>query len=264
LNNISLPIITLFILSGCQQNFSNPSVSTRPPGNFQQTPSHVVISEPTLTPTESQVPKKSPSPTATVQITPTNISAFTPSPTIEILPPEGSVLVQSSCRYGPGAAYLFEWGLYPGDYVRIINRNEDSSWVFVKPNTFKYECWVKTELLDVRGDLSSLEAYYSPLPQGYLYSSVPYVAASRNGNEVWIQWEPVWMTEDDDRGYLIEAWVCRNGKLVFLPTNYFPYSSTSAFIHDEPGCTEKSHARIYTVEKHGYMPWIPIPWPGFP
>ena len=136
------------------------------------------------------------------------------------------MLEQASCRYSPGSAFLFEWGLYPGDYVRIININVDGSWVFVKPRSYNNECWLKRGLLQTSGDVDSLEEYYSPLPQGYLYKPPNYVRATRNGNEVLVEWEPVRMTEDDDRGYLIEVWVCQNGNYIFLTINIFPYNKT--------------------------------------
>ena len=73
------------------------------------------------------------------------------------------------------------------------------------------------------------------------------------------------MTEDDDRGYLIEAWVCQNGNYLFLPIGIFPYTKTFARIVDEPGCQQESQAKIFTVEKHGYiMPPVIINWPNNP
>jgi hypothetical protein len=211
-----------------------------------------ISSTKTHSPTQTQLSTQTPTYTPTFFSSPTitETQGPLPSPTTIVARPEGTVLLQASCRYGPGAAYLFEWGLYPGDFVRIINRNEDGSWVYIKPITYNNECWVKTKFLETKGNIDSLEEYYSPLPQGYLYRPVHYVVATRKG--------------DDDRGYLIEAWVCLDGKFLFMPTNYFPYTKTFAIIRDEPGCAQESHARIFTVEKHGYMPWISIPWPPFP
>jgi hypothetical protein len=258
--------LLLFILSSCQAE--NGIVDEETNAVIVTKTVETVIpgytSELTRTLTPTWMPK------STMTITP-DLSAtelmeqilFTETPIVAR--PGGTVLEQASCRYGPGSAYLFEWGLYPGDYVRILNNNVDGTWVFVKPRTYNNECWVKKDLLETRGDVASLEVYYSPLPQGYLYKPTHYVLATRNGNEVLVQWEPVWMTEDDDRGYLIEAWVCQNGNYIFLPVGIFPYTMTFARIIDEPGCQKESQAKIYTVEKHGYiMPPVDIIWPQNP
>jgi hypothetical protein len=58
--------------------------------------------------------------------------------------------------------------------------------------------------------------------------------------------------------YVIEAWVCIQGTLTFTVIGS---NITLANISDEPGCTEPSHARVYGAEKHGYTPWVEIPWP---
>jgi len=73
-----------------------------------------------------------------------------------------------------------------------------------------------------------------------------------------ITWSKVWMTEDDDRGYLIEATVCQNGGLVStaVQTNDTSYTFT-----DETSCGGGSGGRLYTVEKHGYTDPVEIPWP---
>lgn len=259
-------ILFLIVTSSCQ--------SREDPGYIEPTTFNITDSAKMISPTIKFLPTQTITPTFTLTHTSTIISDPTETEFPElslqtetpvVARPEGTVLEQASCRYGPGSAYLFEWGLYPGDYVRILNNNVDGSWVYVKPRTYNNECWVRKDLLETRGDVSSLEEYYSPLPQGYLYKPTRYVVATRNENEVLIQWEPVWMTEDDDRGYLIESWVCQNGSYVFLPVGVFPYTKTSVTILDEPGCQFESQAKIYTVEKHGYiMPPVAINWPNFP
>jgi len=66
------------------------------------------------------------------------------------------------------------------------------------------------------------------------------------------------MTEDDFRGYMIEATVCQNGNLIWMAvaTNETYYEFT-----DESGCSAPSSGLLYAVEKHGYTDPIPIPWP---
>jgi hypothetical protein len=73
-----------------------------------------------------------------------------------------------------------------------------------------------------------------------------------------VSWQRVNMTEDDDRGYMIEANVCQNGYLVWMAVATM---ETSYTFTDETNCGEKSNGLLYTVEKHGYTAPVPIPWP---
>jgi hypothetical protein len=197
--------------------------------------------------------------TPTISLTPTKTLTPTQTPTYK--PIAAVVLVQANCRYGPGAAYLYEWGLYPGVRVDIIGRNDLGTWVYVHPWTYFDRCWVKADLLEIRGDLFAAPPYYSRLPFGELYQPPKNVRATRNGDEVMIAWDPVWMTEDDYRGYLIEAWLCRDGQLIFTPVRS---DETMIVLIDEPGCMQPSSGRLYTAEKHGYTQWVLIPWPQHP
>jgi hypothetical protein len=61
-----------------------------------------------------------------------------------------------------------------------------------------------------------------------------------------------------DRPYLLEAWVCRAGQVIFTPVGSYENILT---ILDEPGCSEPSHGRVYLVEKHGYTSAVEVPWP---
>ena len=218
----------------------------------------------TFTPTRTLTPSLTPTPSRTPTITLTPTASFTPSRTPTITPtPEirGRVQVQSNCRYGPGSAYLYEWGLYPGNRVTVLNRNEEGTWVYVDPWNYVGYCWVKADLLEIDGNHMMLEPYYGILPASDLYGPVSNVRASRVEKEVWIAWDPIWMTEDDYRGYLIETWVCQSGKLVFRP---FHADYPLVIVEDEPGCTEDSFGRVYAAEKHGYTRWVAIPWPHHP
>jgi hypothetical protein len=66
------------------------------------------------------------------------------------------------------------------------------------------------------------------------------------------------MTDDDYRGYLIEATVCQNGNLVPVAVQT---DRTSYAFSDESNCNGESGGRLYSVEKHGYSDPVPIPWP---
>jgi hypothetical protein len=87
------------------------------------------------------------------------------------------------------------------------------------------------------------------------------VTAVRNEDEVLISWEQVKMTEDDDRGYLLELFVCQKGNLLWWTDSYPDQYSTSYEVRDEPGCSEPSSGKLYTVEKHGFSDPAEIPWP---
>jgi hypothetical protein len=91
-----------------------------------------------------------------------------------------------------------------------------------------------------------------------LYGPPEEVEATRSGNVVTVVWSPVWMTEDDYRGYLIEASLCQNGIRVPVTVNV---DGTSYEFTDDENCSGSSGGRIYTVEKHGYTDPVEIPWP---
>jgi hypothetical protein len=122
-------------------------------------------------------------------------------------------------------------------------------------------CWVKASLLEIRGDILDAPIVFTRLPVSHLYLPPTTVSAVRDGDEVTIFWEPIWMTEDDYRGYLIEAWLCQGGQLIFTPMRY---DVTAVTVRDEAGCLEPSSGRLYAVEKHGYTQWVLIPWPTHP
>lgn len=235
---------------------------------------------PTITPTATASPTRTEAPSASPSLTPTVTATFaatdTPTPdytpTITLSPsktptptatPEvrGRVLEQANCRYGPGAAYLYEWGLYPANRVTVLGRNQDGSWVYVDPWTYVDYCWVKTSLLALTGDVFSVPQIWTRLPYTEFYYPPQNVSATRNGDEVTVWWDLISMSVDDNRGYLIEAWVCQDGQLIFTAIN--PWEPP-AVLKDEAGCMQPSSGRIYTAEKHGYTEWILIRWPPHP
>jgi hypothetical protein len=75
---------------------------------------------------------------------------------------------------------------------------------------------------------------------------------------VTVSWQRVWMTEDDDRGYLLEVNLCQQGAYFWtaVQTNDNRYTFT-----DDGTCARQSSGRLYTVEKHGYTDSVPVPWP---
>jgi len=239
--------------------------SETPTATHTDTPTSTPTPTPSNTPTHTATATitNTPTPIYTPSITPTPSQTPTPSLTPTFAPIAAKVLVQSNCRYGPGAAYLYEWGLYPDVRVDIVGRNDLGTWAYVEPWTYFDRCWVKSEFLEIRGDLRDAPPYYSRLPFGELYNPPTNVRASRvSEDEVTIAWDAVWMTTDDDRGYLIEAWLCRDGQLIFTPLRTTQWEETTIIVKDEAGCLEPSGGRLYTAEKHGYTQWVLIPWPA--
>jgi hypothetical protein len=209
-------------------------------------PNPTSTSSQTGTPTPTHTPTDSPTPTIT--------------PTYAIL--RGTVLEQSNCRYGPGAAYLYKYGLYAGYNLEIIGRNEKGTWVVIQAIGGTNPCWVKASLMDIHGDVMSLAPASLPLPQSPYYGPLSGVSAVREGRSVIISWNSLELRAGDDSlqyPYLVEAWLCQDGQL-----NFYPIGSWEPIItvEDEAGCDEASHARVYGVEKHGYTAWVNIPWPA--
>jgi hypothetical protein len=171
------------------------------------------------------------------------------------------VLEQSNCRYGPGAAYLYKYGLYPGNNIEIIGRNDPGTWIVIQAIGGANPCWVKASLLEIKGDVMAVAPMELPLPMSPYYGPLTGVAARRKGDTVTISWDSLVLRAGDDSlqyPYLVEAWLCQGGQLTFTPIGSW---ETSVTVTDEPGCPQPSHARVYGVEKHGYTLWREVPWP---
>ncbi len=197
-------------------------------------------------------------PTSAPSQTPTQFYTPTSTPTYAIL--RGTVLMQSNCRYGPGAAYLYKYGLFAGNNLEIIGRNDTGTWIVVQAIGGSNPCWLKASLMDIRGDIQSLAPASLPLPQSPYYGPLSGVSSVRDGDNVIVSWNPLYLRAGDDSEqypYLIEAWLCHEGLLTFEAIGSW---ETIVTVTDMPGCSELSHARVYGVEKHGYTVWVNVPW----
>jgi hypothetical protein len=259
------PAGQLFLLAGLVLILASAACNwlARPQSTVRTTPLETPTLTPTLAPTLE--PTSSPSPTLTTTPTPTRLptgtSTPTPIPTYVIL--RGEVMVRSNCRYGPGAPYLYKYGLVVGSNLEVIGRNDLGTWILVRAIGGTNPCWVKASLMDVKGDVMNVAPTYIPLPRSPYYVPPTGASANRNGNVVTIIWNAVSYRAGDETAsppYLVEAWVCSGGRLVFTPIGSY---ETAIEISDEPGCSEPSHGRLYFVEKHGYTKWVEIPWPPF-
>ena len=166
--------------------------------------------------------------------------------------------MQAFCRYGPGTAYLYAWGMYPGDKALVWGRNESGTWLWVQPANIKYQCWIAKSVGEVEGDVMVLDVAPVRLPHSSLYGPPNQVRAERNGDQVVVSWSAVRMTEDKNRGYMIEANVCQGKVLTWIAVATM---GTSLTFKDESSCSKPSNGQLYTVEKHGYSDPEPIPWP---
>ena len=218
-------------------------------------PSQTATIQASFTPTDTQMP----SATATNTATPTETPTPTITPTYAIL--RGKVLQQANCRYGPGAPYLYKYGVYPDTVLEIIGRTDAGTWVVVRAIGGTNPCWVKADLIEIRGDVMTVAPMYLELPRSPYYGAMTNVSARRAGDEVTVSWGGIQLRAGDDSEqtpYVIEAWICKDGVLVFTPVGSYGFSTK---IMDEKGCSESSHGRISAAEKHGYTAWVEIPWP---
>lgn len=218
--------------------------------------------------TETPEPTPTSTPTATSEPTMTFTPTIEVSPTVSATPtftfPGVTVNKQAHCRYGPSVAYLHAADLYPGDAGTVRGRFIYSNWLYVKFDKLNYFCWVAPSVVDVVGDVSTV-AYKELNLQSIgsnMYGPPTNVTAVRDGNNVTISWNRVEMTNDDDRGYLLELFVCQDTFYKWWTDSYPDQDSTSYTVRDEPGCAQPSSGKLYTVEKHGFSEPAIIPWPA--
>jgi len=261
----SFPAISLtlvFLLSACtippgvQVNQSNESVlasiTIAPTPNIptEAATSTVIAPSKTYTP----IP-----PTAEPTFTSTNI------PFAESL--DATVTANLlSCRYGPGAEYLYVVAFNKTTPLKLLGRTGGNNWVLVKN---KVSCWVNTKYIEIKGDPQTLKIMY---PDGYKLPVSPYYSATRvnsavrdpnDKSEVTVKWEDIELRAGDEEDenmfiYIIEVWRCEGGKMIFDP---LASNDPEVTFVDEAGCSVPSHGRVFFQEKHGYAGPAEIPWP---
>ena len=251
--------ILIFTMTACTLPTAPGPVS--PPQEVSPTPSNTL---PPAPPTETFTPPPTdtPIPTDTATPLPTETPTQTPLPVVESL--KATVTADLlSCRYGPGAYYLFLYGLRKGANIKLIGRTDANNWVYVDG---KNKCWVNTNYLEIQGDPMSLEIVYpgkAKLPVSPYYSPTDWVGATRTGNKVEVEWNDVPLRAGDEENermqhYIIEVWRCESGQIIFEP---LATNDLAVIFIDEPGCNQQSHGRVFVQEKHGYAGPSEIPWP---
>ena len=256
-------LVLFFLISACTPNL--PVGQTQATEETPSTSTKAPTATETITPTFTRTQTSTITATVTETLTPT----ITKTPTITLTPtfdfPDVVVNVDAAhCRYGPSKAYLHAADLYEGDHGIVQGRFQYSDWLYIKWDKINYRCWVSPYVVDVSGDVSTI--YYADIGleriPSTLYNPPQNVQATREGDMVTITWNKVNMTEDDDRGYLIEAWVCQDGAYIWWTVSFPDQYTTSYTVRDESGCHSPSSGKIYTVEKHGYTAPTTIPWPS--
>ena len=251
--------IFILITSACGSSPDGqvPASASPPPASTATSflPTETFTPSPTLTSTLT--------PTAIDTPAPTETPTHTPVPVVESLNAQVTA-GKLSCRYGPGAEYLYLYALNQTAKIKLIGRTDANNWVWVDGTN---KCWVNAEFLDIAGDPKSLAVVYpdpAKLPVSPYYPGPSWANASRKDNRVEITWEPVPISpgkyEDEFmHQYIIEVWRCEAGQILFetLGTN-FPFIVVE---NDEAGCSEPSHGFVYVQEKHGYGGPVEIPWP---
>jgi len=263
MNFYRILFLGIILLSACapspeQQATQTATALTATADSWTETPTSIPTSTPTFTPTFTETF------TPTVTFTP----SITPSPTVSATPtfafPTVTVNKQAHCRYGPSVAYLHAADLYTGDAGTVRGRYIYSNWLYVRLDKLNYSCWVAPSVVDVVGDITKVN--YTQLNLQSIgsnqYGPPNNVTAVRDGNKVTISWDQVMMTQDKDRGYLLELFVCQNGAYIWWTDSYPDQFTTSYTVTDEAGCSASSSGLLYTVEKHGFSEPATIPWPA--
>jgi hypothetical protein len=229
---------------------------------------------PTLAPiTDTATASPEPSATATATDTATPAPTDTPIPTatptfVESLRAKVIVDGRLSCRFGPGAPFLYKFTYGKGTTIELLGRMEYSNWVLTRAVGGTNRCWVNggPEFLEVTGDLMSL----APVDPHIVLAWSPYytngmsgVSATRSGSVVTVRYNGLRLRAGDDSEqtpYVVEAWVCQGGEFVFTAEGSYNFAIE---VIDEPGCDEVSHGRVAAAEKHGYTPFVEVAWPPF-
>jgi uncharacterized protein YraI len=100
-------------------------------------------------------------------------SATVPPP---ITAPSVIARTDANCREGPGTSYGVYGSLLAGQEALIKGRLADNSWLLITLASRSTNCWVATSVMDVRGDLGTIQvAAAPPLPMGVPSTEAPTV-----------------------------------------------------------------------------------------
>lgn len=220
----------------------------------------MATSEPTQTATPTETATPTPTDTLTPTVTPTLVESL-----------RAKVIVDGrlTCRFGPGAPYLYKFTFAGTATIELVGRMEYSHWVLAQAVGGNNRCWVNggPEFLQIDGDPQSLPPMdpHVVLPWSSYYGPMSNVRAVRDGSLVTVSYGGLVLVpergdDSEQTPYVLEAWVCQGGEFVFTAEGSYGYAIE---VVDEPGCDEVSHGRVAAAEKHGYTPFVDVPWPPF-
>jgi hypothetical protein len=233
--------------------------ATQTPSSAPATETSTVTPEPTQTAT----PTETATPTATETPAPTLTPTF-----VESLRAKVIVNGRLSCRFGPGAPFLYKFSYAKGTTIELLGRMEFSHWVLTRAVGGTNRCWVNggPQFLQINGDpmsLASVDPHIIIAWSPYYTNGMSGVSASRDENTVTVGYNGLRLRAGDDSEqtpYLLEAWVCQNGEFVFTAEGSYSFAIE---VQDEPGCSQPSHGRVAAAEKHGYTPFVDVEWPDY-
>jgi hypothetical protein len=272
-------IVALIVIGGASALFFSGPPEPIPTQTATEAAIIPVAGEPTDTPvpaTETTVPPTSTKVISTKTKAPTAPSTSSPTPTVLACLPPSEVVVFAenlSCRYGPGAVYLYRTGLVKDMVVDVLGRADSAYGTWIRVQTrweIPVQCWVNSgpNFVEIpHGDVACLEPLYPEKAPLIIYNTDLFpkpsnVEASRSGNLVFIAWNGHDLLPGDkpvaSMRYLVETWTCQDGEIVFTPQGT---DETYAQVRDDGGCAEASHGYVYLAHVDGYIGPVTIPWP---
>lgn len=171
----------------------------------------------------------------------------------------GTVTEVSNCRYGPGAPYLYKYGLASGTEMEIIGRDADGNWLQVQAIGGTNPCWIKATQIQADGDVLRLKDAYPQnqgLPISPFFPQLVINTSVGADGSVNVEWQDHEIREDLDTEqgieYIVEVWTCVNGKPDFTPIGIAPQTLTSATFQIDNSCGFESHADVIGEDKEGF------------
>jgi hypothetical protein len=99
--------------------------------------------------------------------------------------------------------YLYKYALIPGSNLEVFGRIESGAWIQVWASGGTNPSLVKITLMELKGDVMSMETVYLTLPKSPYYGPLSGVSPSRDRDLVTASWNPIQLRVGDDTAFLI-------------------------------------------------------------